>query len=111
MSAELLEKILEQVDTLRPQDLYVLEMHVTKLRRTRPVQVGRTYEVSDFPKGELKRKAIDQIQILEEDSSLLYAKDIYENATLTCLIDDDDKHRALQTLVEMGCLVVETNRW
>lgn len=110
MSTELLAQIVAQMDSLRPQDLHVLEMHAAILRRTRPVQIGLTYEVSDFPKGELRAKAIAQIHILEEES-VLYAKGIYESGTLTCLIDDDDKRRALQTLTEIGCLVVETDRW
>ncbi len=110
MSTEIVDQILEQMNSLRPQDLRLIEMHAGTLRRTHIVQIGKTYEVSEFPKGELAAKAIAQIRILEGES-ILYAKGIYESGTLTCLIDDNDKRRALQALAGMDCLVVETDRW
>lgn len=110
MSAELMKQIMEQMEDLSAAELYAIESHAVTLRRSRPVRIGQAYEVSDFPKGELKEKVIAQIRILEEET-VLYAKGIYESGTLTRLVDDDDKRRALQALAGMGCLVIETNRW
>lgn len=108
MSTELLAQIVAQMYRLCPQDLHHIEKHAATLRRTHPVQIGKTYEVSEFPVGELKLRVVLQIRILKKGISLLWAKDICDSGSLTCLVDDDEMRRALQALTEMGCLVVET---